>query len=282
MKNRTKHLFGILTIAATFAAPGLSAAASGGQWAVTAGFQALRGNYVYSSAVSTVYFSAGLLYRSDRFNFSVNVPVIGQNSRGVVSTGRLFMPNGEIMSRGGDGHMGRHREPQLEERPGSALRFGLGELSAYGEWLLVGGSGNQPSLSLSGQLKVPTASKTPDYGSGRVDYGLGGVVRKSVSPYSFVLNIGYLNLGDPEGIVYRNPVYFGIGAGREFSEGRFVLMAYYEQYSEILSGYTPPRQAFVAAYYRLAPGRTVSAGWTTGFSESSPEGGLLLGLEIGR
>ena len=253
-----------------------------GQWSITAGLQTFRGNYVFRTPASTVYFTGGLNFRTERFLFSASLPVVGQNSTAITNSAGLFMPNGEWV-RHPAGRPGGHRGGMMDTEgvaTSTSMRYGVGDLYFYGEWLAVPESGKHPSLSLTGQVKAPTASKTPDYGTGKLDYGFGLAVRKTRFPYLVWMNLSYVNFGDPDGVVYRNPLYLGIGAGRSFAGGKFLLSAYYEQYSEILTGYTPPRQVTLTSSFRLATRQMLSLGFLAGFSESSPDWGVLTGLEF--
>ena len=279
MKNLYRKIVLIPIISAVFLLVANSFPLSAGEWSLSTGFQTYRGKYIYANVASTLYLWGGLNYRTSRFSFSATLPVIGQNSGGITAAGRMIMPDGGREWHQTESHMGEHGGMFMAEGSSAPMEFGVGDVYLFGEWLLFQSLAARRSLSVSAQAKIPTASTVPLYGTGQFDFGFGATLRQGWRSYQFLLSGNYLNLGDPDGLVYRNPVYVGVGAGKFFGGGKWSLMAYYEQYSEILSGISPPKQASVTAFYRATPGRSFSIGVQKGFSESSPDFGLLIGVE---
>ncbi len=78
----------------------------------------------------------------------------------------------------------------------------------------------------------------------------------------------------------RGKVGLGLGVGRFLGQGRFSLLLYYQQYSRILENYDPPKQVTLSSFIKLSPVLMLSTGIQVGFSESSPDYGLLTALEL--
>lgn len=246
-----------------------------GQWSVNTGFQVLGGKYTSASNTSTFYLSGGLGYRTSRWNVSVNFPIIAQNTTNVTNMGGMFLPNGENQEHGGSSHWNMHGNPSDSRLTEHQMRFGLGDIYLYGEFQLLREMPGFPSVNITGQVKFPTASSGNNYGTGKFDYGLGLSLRKLMYPYSLFLDGGYIRIGDPVGITYRDPLVFGLGLGRIFAGGRYSFLIYYQQYSRILAELEPPRQATIAGFLKLADNTMLSASLLIGFSETSPDYGLL-------
>ncbi len=280
MKRNRQNIFRIIFIGLL----GLlitSGTASAGRWSVNAGFQWLSGEYTYITRTSTFYFSGGISYRTERWNVSVNMPLIAQNTNGVTNMGGIFVPSGESQQHGSFSHWNTRQHGMLPgtSLPTTQMRFGLGDIYLYSEYQILSRFYGMTSLSVTGTVKFPTASREYNYGTGEFDYGLGLSLRKFVFPYSFFLDAGYLVIGDPTGITYNDPVTFGAGVGRIFSAGRYSLLLYYQQYSRILADYDPPRQANLAGFVKLGTNTILSVSFLMGFSETSPDYGLLSTIE---
>ncbi len=280
MKQNTRYILGILFLG-FIGLLVIHGPVYAGKWSVNAGMQWLNGEYTYVTRTSTFYFSGGLSYRAERWNVAVNVPLIAQNTTGVTNMGGLFLPNGEGRDHGGFSHWNTRQHGYMPgaQLPTTQMRFGLGDIYVYGEYRLLGRLTGLATVSLTGTLKLPTASQENNYGTGEFDYGLGGSVRKFMHSYSFFLDLGYLVIGDPVGISYNDPLTFGAGVGRFFFQGRYSVLLYYQQYSRILADYDPPRQANLAGFVKVSTHTILSVSLLMGFSETSPDYGLLTTIE---
>jgi hypothetical protein len=105
-------------------------------------------------------------------------------------------------------------------------------------------------------------------------------MRKSFGEYVGFVDVGYLDIGDPEGLTYSNPVTFGVGVGRFFSQGRYSLLVYYSGYTKILDAYDPPQQLSLGVNARLSEEIIVSLIGSKGIGNSAPDFTLHSGLRI--
>ncbi|NIA28662.1 MAG: hypothetical protein GWP06_01960 [Actinobacteria bacterium] len=266
---------------------------AGGQWFVNTSAQVTKGDYIFDGSTTAYYFYGGLRYQSDRWSVSLSLPLIAQRDDLVTYTGGIFLPTGgmhhtdnDMVDRFGGGMMGGHSEWNDEENmhgmsPFSNLNYGLGDLYLYSELLLLREQASLPSLSLNTQVKVPTANRSKNYGTGVYDYGLGLTVRKSMNSFLLFANVGFLVIGDPADVTFNDPVTFGLGFGKFFNQGRSSLVLYYQSYSEILPGYQPPSQISLGYYFHIFRTLTISTVALAGMSDTSPNVSFLSGLQVG-
>lgn len=266
---------------------------AGGQWFVNTSAQVTKGNYIFDGSTTAYYFYGGLRYQSDRWSVSASLPLIAQRDDLVTYTGGIFLPTGgmhhtdnDMMDRFGGGMMGGHSDWDDEQgmhgmSPFSNLNYGLGDLYLDSEITLLREQISLPSLSLNAQLKIPTANQAKNYGTGKYDYGVGLVVRKSMNSFLLFANVGFLVIGDPADVTFNDPVTFGLGLGKFFNQGRSSLMLYYQSYSEILPGYQPPSQISLGYYFRVFRTLTISMVALAGMSDTSPNVSFLSGLQVG-
>ncbi len=258
--------------------------AGAGDWSINGSIQYLNGDYIYTTATSTYYVTGGIRYQTDRWNAGINVPAIAQNNNLVNSSGGMFLPshrgeggNGDGM--GGGHHGGGMRGGQIiTDDVESQYEMGLGDIYLSGQYQLVTELNNPLSVALTGQIKFPTASSSKNFGTGEFDYGLTANFSKRLGDYAGFLDASYWLLGDSPEIDYRNPFTYGLGIGRFFSGGQFSILVYYQGYTTILPDFDPPQQGSLGLYYRVNSQTVLSLTTSAGFSNTSPDFGLSVGL----
>ena len=87
-------------------------------------------------------------------------------------------------------------------------------------------------------------------------------------------------LGDPDEFDYENPLTFGIGIGKTINKGKIYTSAYYQQYTRIIEDLDKPRQLSIGISYRINSNLFFSVSWIKGFSETSPDRGLIGGFQV--
>lgn len=260
---------------------------SAGTWSINGSAQYLNGDYIYTTATSTYYFGGGIRYQAVRWNAGVSLPIIAQNNDLVSGSGGVFIPShrGE---NGGDGEPGggHHGGGMMgggritTDHMVSHFEFGLGDIYLSGQYQLINERGYRPSLAISSQLKIPTANKALNYGTGEFDYGFAVNLSKRWNNYAGFVDIGYWILGDSPEIKYEDPFSYGIGIGRFFGNGQFSALLYYQGYTTVLENYDPPRQGSLGLYYRMSDQTILSATATAGLSNTSADFGLSLGFRL--
>jgi len=249
----------------------LSDRVSAGQWTLNTSLQFSNGNYIYTTSTSAYYFYGGLTYSTGRWSVSVSAPLILQNTDLVGQAGGMFFPTGEGHhdSRTGNGMRGGRGRRSVTET--TQYEWGLGDTYLAGEYQLLSEKVNFPSVSLSSQVKIPTASTEKKFGTGELDWSIGLSLRKMVRSYLFFVDAGFLNIGDPPGVTYQNPFYEGIGVGKFLMNNNLSFLLYFQNYSQILDDYDPPRQISLGAYYKMNSRQLLSLNFSLGLSETSPD-----------
>ncbi len=98
------------------------------------------------------------------------------------------------------------------QRRGAA--FGLGDMTASGNYIFVEEKANFPALSVYGTVKFPTADRDRGLGTGEFDGGGGLSLRKNFGRNTVYSYAGYTVLGDPPGVDLNNFFSFGAGFAR--------------------------------------------------------------------
>ncbi len=230
-------------------------------WSVYTSASFNNGTYIYDQNTSNYYLNTGLRYHTAKWTVSVALPFIIQNSF-VYNQGTISGSAANTAMQGTDNYSG-----------------GMGDVYLYSEYRILKGNRLLPSLSFTGQLKIPTVKKLTLFSSGAFDYGFGIALRKSMGRFNAFANAGYLLLGDPQGINYINPISFGLGFGRFFKNGMYSASIYYKRYTKIIERLDPPQQVSLGLFSRLSDSTIVSFFFGKGFSESTPDYALTGGIE---
>jgi len=275
MGNRKKRWLSVLILMSLIP---LSNGVSAGQWTLNTSLQFSNGNYIYTTSTRAYYFYGGLTYNTGRWNISVSVPLILQNTDLIGQAGGMFFPTGEGHhdSPAGNGMRGGRGRRSVTET--TQYEWGLGDTYLAGEYQLLTEKVNFPSVSLNGQIKIPTASTEKKFGTGELDWSIGISLRKMVRSYLFFVDGGFLNIGDPSGVTYRNPFYEGIGMGKFLMNNNLSFLLYFQNYSRILDDYDPPRQISLGTYYKMNSRQLLSLNISLGLSETSPDYLISMGL----
>lgn len=272
----------------------LSQSAESGTWSIDGGLQYFNGKYIYTTSTSTYYLTGGIRYQSDRWNVGITLPVVAQNNDLVSSSGGMFVPSGHSSQGNSGGGMGggHHAGGMMgggrvvTDDVASHIEFGSGDIYLSGQFQILADrssyslQSHSPSIAISAQIKLPTASKDRNYGTGEFDYGTTLNLAKRWKNYAGFLDIGYWILGDTPEVNYENPFTYGIGVGRFFKGGKFSALLYYQGYSAVLENYDPPRQGSLGFYFRTSDQVIFSATATAGFSDTSPDFGLSAGFNL--
>lgn len=153
-------------------------------------------------------------------------------------------------------------------------REGLGDLKLGADYIVPSRS---VAVTLSGKVKVPTASASMGLGTGKADYALGAELSKTLSAVTPFAAVDYTISGDPEGYDLRNSLSGRAGAAVQM--GRQVRGHVSYGYAQSLSAFVPDEQQVTSGInadlsQRVALGVYGSAG----LSEGAPDMGM--GVQI--
>lgn len=210
----------------------------------------------------------------------MNIPVVLQNTNLVTSVGGMLIPHGNSQQMMGGGGMGGGQMGS-SMTSSSSLISGLGDLYASGNYKVFHQKDLFPAMYADLQVKVPTGSTTDNFSTGKFDFGAGVSLRETVESYVGFFDFGYLNIGKTPGLNYTNPFTFGIGIGKFFNDGQYSLLAYYQNYTRIISGYSPPRSLALGLSCKIESSTVLSVIASAGLSQTSPALGFSVGLSHG-
>ncbi len=258
-------------------------------WFATGYLQYSQGNYIFGSNTSTFYLVPGLRYEASGWSASAILPIVSQNNNLVTAAGGMLLPHGGSnmnMSSGTGGMMGG---PGSSSMGSMSNIVGLGDLFLTAEYEIIrpdlgqstgsfGPGGNFPTLGIDVQMKVPTASTADNFGTGRFDFGGSLNYRQLFGAYVVMANAGYLLIGKPAGVDFRDPFSYGGGIGRFFGEGDFSLALMYQGYTTILSGYPPPNPASLGLNCKTSRDMIWTLLVSKGLTETAPSFGITGGF----
>ncbi len=223
-------LFLILTSSKLFAQTG---------WFFTSSVQLSGGNYVFESynRVFSVY--GGLRYQGENFGITASLQLVSSNNNNVSQTSGMMIPSGT-------NNISNTNSMQ------SGMNLGLGDLYGYFDYKIISDYESGIDLFVNAQVKIPTAATHMNIGTGKYDFGGSVTLRKSLESFVGIVDLGYLNIGDPDGITYKDLFTYGIGVGKFFNYGEYSLLLYYTGYTKILEDYDAPQQISLGANYRVS------------------------------
>lgn len=261
--------------------------AGSARWWITSMWQITEGKYIFESKSETNYLTFGFMGRGERWAFSANVTYIYQKNGAFTQFSEIVVPADEVDQNDTGGmHGGNHNQDPLpdeviiiEETIIPKLEQGIGDIYLFGNYKILGKTLSPSGIFLNSQIKIPIASFNKGLGSGEFDYGLSVSFKQSIKTFSLFSDIGFLALGDPDEFKYKDPLTWGLGFGKLFNKGKYYTMVYYQQYTKIVEDFEPPKQLSIGINYKISSMMFISIGWQRGFSETTPDNGLMGGIQ---
>ncbi len=281
MKNKNKILPFTFCLAVTLASLTSKYNAQEG-WSVTASLQYSGGSYSYSNSNKIFYFYGGAGYQRNNWSFNISVPVVAQNAGGVGQVGGMMLPNGNNDKDNRYNMMGSNENNNYfmnNHSMSSFSHFGLGDISLYCSYNFFEDNASLFSLTLNSFVKIPTASYSKGLGTGELDFGFSTTARKNLYGFIGFADLGYIRIGDPVNINYKNPLSIGIGIGKIFEEGNYSLLLYYQAYTKIIDSYPAPQLLSLGFNYKINTVLTFSLIGAAGLSEVTSDFSFSSGLE---
>lgn len=115
---------------------------------------------------------------------------------------------------------------------------GFGDLEATLFYQLVSEKKYLPSISISGEIKIPTA-KNKLIGTGKADYTLFLIASKTTGNFFTSINLSYTIIGKPYGIVATNLFNYAIGTIYSASNKSIIFGEFYGNTSALSEGENP-------------------------------------------
>lgn len=253
------------------------------RWTLSTSFQVTGGNYFYDE-YSTLYFLyGGIRYQNKNFSLYGYIPMVAQNRPGFTQSGMMVIPTGREdegnsgMMNGGYMHGGNN---SVNQSSMMNSQISLGDFYLYGSYQLLNEINNPIDLYFTPGIKFPTATEISAIGTGKFDYSLSASIRRSIESFVLLAEAGFIKLGDPDGIDYKNPFTYGFGVGKFLSENGNSVLLYFISYTSIFDNYEPPRQVSLGLNFKLNPTTTLSLIGSKGLSNYSPDFSLSTGMNF--
>ena len=223
---------------------------------LTTGISFASGRFTAPTRTDILIVPTGLRYATGPFRFTGTLPYLHIDSVGTVLVGA----GPPVVLTPGD--------PAARRR----TRDGVGDLQLGASYALPETVTGAWLIEVSGQVKVPTASRTRGLGTGETDGAIGLDVSRAFGKFVPFANAGYRFIGSPRGFDLRDSVSTSVGA--TYTLGRsFVTISY--DYNRSVTRFLPDAHELFAGVSGPAIGRlTWTAFGTAGLSSGAPDYGL--------
>ncbi len=252
-------------------------------WSINSSLQYASGNYLSTERLNSFYLYGGARYDSDDYSVALSVPFIASNGQNVSQFGNVFIPNhmgsGTAGTGGPGGHGGHMMGNENLLTTTSSENFGIGDLYLYANYNLLNQFTSSLGLSFGGYIKFPTASTANGFGTGKFDFSLSATIRKNLGEFLVYASGGYILLGDPTNVDYKNPYTLNLGVGKLFGDGDISALLSYSLYSKILDVYQMPQELSLGLNIKSGDKITYTFIGSAGLSNSTPDFVLSVGLK---
>jgi len=235
------------------------------------------GEYGLTERTTGFTFLNGLSLQVHSFRISATIPLSGQSSPLVSTTGAGIITTGRSSDSGVtlDGRSDRTGSGD----DGIFSVFGIGDPAVRVDFDAIRSRGRIPSISFFGQAKIPLADPADGLGTGEFDYSTGLSLSCPSGKNLFLAEAAWWILGDMPDAELENPVSLNASLGRSFSGGRTMASLIFSGCTRIVPDTEPPMQAGAGFNLLASGGRgfgvsamfgltdsasdvSVSAGWT--------------------
>lgn len=286
-RDRACRLFGLILAVLTVAWFGYPSETHAGGFSYTGMLRLASGSYIDTTRTTSYYLFSGVRYTAGRLQLGASTALILQNTDLVANSGAGMIPfnrqHGDSQRRhtqplGGGSHGSPMMKPLIDGTSTRQMTTGLGDLFFNADWTVHAGGHNRPIITLTTQIKLPAATASSGFGTGEVDGRLGVVIGHSLKTSLIMADLGYLILGDPPTVNFRNAVSYGIGYGYSFR--RSTVSASFAGTTRIVNGYAPPRELGLGVNYRTSSQTILNVGLSFGLSETTPDVGFSISTTL--
>ncbi len=233
-------------------------------WYFNSSVQFSGGKYVFDTYNRVFSIYGGLRYQNDFLGITASIPIVSNNSKFSQTSG-MMLPTGNSGS---------------TSNSMQSMSLGIGDLYTYLDYKIISDYETGIDVYANAQIKIPTASANMSFGTGKFDVGASLTLRKSLESFIGIIDLGYLNIGDPVSVKYKDPLTYGIGLGKFFNYGEYSLLLYYTGYTTVIEGFDTPKQISLGANYRLSDKVILSAIGSAGIGNTSPDFTLSGGMRV--
>ncbi|NGP76254.1 transporter [Balneolaceae bacterium YR4-1] len=269
--------------------------------------QYATGSYFFDESTQSFSLANGLNISGDNITVSFNVPFIVQNSpwlsygvAGYIPTGgpdHKTVRDSSGHGQGQGGQDGRNKlfstakepnnmrnkmsdDPVVLPDTSNYKQSSFGDPNVYMNLKLYSSASEATSLQLNSGLKIPLADPTNGFGTGEWDYGLGLSLSQRLGNFFVLADFMKWWFGDLPDLELKDPLTYTVGVSKMLGTGKWMINTTYSGYTEIISGYEPPRTLNLGLGYFLSQRVSLNGTMGVGLSESSSDFSLGLGWMI--
>lgn len=253
------------------------------RWTLSTSFQVTGGGYIYNEYNILYLLYGGIRYQNKNLSLYGYIPVVAQNNPGLTQSGMMIIPTGREnegeggMMNGGNMH---GENNSLSQTSMMNTQISLGDFYLYGSYQLLNEIDNPLDIFINPGIKFPTATGSSGIGTGQFDYSLSLNFRRSIESFVILAEAGFIKLGNPDGVDYKDPFTYGFGLGKFISQGGSSVLFYFNSYTKILDNYEPPRQVSLGLNLKLDSTKSLSFIGSKGLSSYSPDFSASAGINF--
>jgi len=225
----------------------------------TTGAEYTRGDYGTDVTTSSWYIPFSLGYTGKDYAVSVTVPYVTVSGSSEVTGVRST----SLPGKGGAKSLNTTTTSSTDRTDS-----GLGDVELKGSYQLQTETPDRPWMGVTGKIKLGTASRSDNLGTGENDYA----VQLDLAKGPLDGFVGYLMLGDTNSVNYDDIFYGAIAYSMPLDQTWSMRAEYYTEQAA-LSGVDPASEINVAFGRRLNPTQNLRLYAIKGLSDSSPDWG---------
>ena len=259
--------------------------------------QYMTGTYFFERSTNSFYLTNGFRITESGISISLNVPYMVQNTPWISYSGVGYIPTGGPQSgtvgdvgkgrgKGGQGQMSSVTSATAVEEAVPLVdtvsynKYGFSDPNVYLSARLTPGTLTATALYLNASTKIPLADPETGFGTGAWDFGAGLSLTQRFSTFFITADVMYWHIGDMQDLNFKDPLSFGLGLGKSFQNGKWLISSLLTGYTQIIEGYDPPMSLGIGLGHFLTKNIALNANISFGLSESSSDVGGGIGWSI--
>jgi hypothetical protein len=250
-----------LAAAIIFAAAASPAFSADLDWKASALFDYETGKFGTAARTDTVYIPVTLKRYWGDWDAALTVPYLSETT------------NGQVTNVGG-------RPTRIHRTSGATTtttESGLGDMLVRGGYAILTEDHQPLDLTAVGRIKLPTADRDKNLGTGEFDETLGlEAGKRVVDDWTVLADFYYTFIGSPPGTDLNDQAAFDLGFSHPLQKD-LKLTVLFEESNPLVSGESAPLDLRGMLDYRLNERSRLYGGLLVGLSDGSPDFGLNLG-----
>lgn len=244
-------------------------------FAVFGGSQFTAGRYGGDRAVSTVNVSVGAVATIGRWRWWATVPYIFQDAATVRTVGAGMMPVGGVAHSGRsetfNGMMGNYRMSGMNNGgSGMTGHAGYGDPVLRVDATVWGSAVSARSLALYSSVKLPFASASSGFGTGKWDEAVGATLARRSTTWAILADVAYWRVGRSSGDPYRDVMTGTVTVARPLEWAGQHVYGSLTAATPFTNGTEGPMQVAAGWSRRSASRRTLSVTAGVGVTPTAP------------